>query len=279
MKQTYDHPYRVLQFCASNSDAALVIVTQVTGGTLRSSGAMMAVTAHDVAGYISNGCVDADIITRARAGQSGSLVYGTGSPFRDIILPCGGSIHVELVQRPDRKAVLSALTDLQARRAANLIINDMSVRLVPTLCIRIAGRGAAFIALAELATAAGFEVCLQSPDANIHPDAQHLIDPSAGTSSVDDPWTAVVLLFHDHDWEPEILREALASPAFYIGAMGSAKTHAARRDRLSELGVPNVEIDRIRGPIGLVPAQRDARCLAVSILAEIIQAAPVEGVL
>ena len=62
MSQTYDRAEDVLRYCAGHADAALVVLRDVTGGTLRAKGAMMAVTKGQVAGYISNGCIDADVI-------------------------------------------------------------------------------------------------------------------------------------------------------------------------------------------------------------------------
>ena len=80
------------------------------------------------------------------------------------------------------------------------------------------------------------------------------------------------MLFHDHDQEPAILRAALATDAFYVGALGSRKTHATRLEMLEEMGVDAHARARIHGPIGLVPSMRNAPMLAVSTLAEIIGA-------
>ena len=279
MTQTYDHAEDVLRDCVGSSDAALVVLTDVTGGTLRARGAMMAVTETRVMGYMSNGCVDADIISRARAGQSGCFIYGEGSPYRDIVLPCGGRLEIEIIQRPDQHVICASLKTLDGRKEAELRFGDVTVALVPRIKLRIAGRGAACLALAQLAERSGFDVLVQSPDKDILTQAQHLIDPDNPPSAMDDSRTAVVCLFHDHDWEVALLRQALSGPAFYIGAMGSVRTHGIRCHNLSSLGVPDDDINRINGPIGLIPAQRDARLLAVSILAEIIQAAQKEKLL
>lgn len=233
----------------------------------------MAVTEAHVKGYLSNGCVDADIIARARCGQSGGFIYGEGSPYKDIMLPCGGQLIVEIIQRPDHQLILTALKTLESRQDTELKLGRVSVLLVPRLKLRIAGRGAACLALVDLAKSCGFDVLIQSPDADIVTEAQHLTNPNAPPSVADDHRTAVVCLFHDHDWEAALLQQALSSPAFYIGAMGSERTHKIRCKNLSVLGVSDEDISRIKGPIGLVPAQRDARLLAVSVLAEIIQTA------
>jgi len=81
------------------------------------------------------------------------------------------------------------------------------------------------------------------------------------------------LMFHDHDWEVALLSQALSSEAFYIGAMGSERTHKLRCEALGEAGVSAENIARIKGPIGLIPSMRDANLLALSALAEIVQTA------
>ena len=85
-----------------------------------------------------------------------------------------------------------------------------------------------------------------------------------------DEWTAAVLLFHEHDWEIRLLKRILKSDCFYVGALGSRKTHASRVTALKEHGIADSEIDRIRGPIGLPIASRSPNEIAVSILGEII---------
>lgn len=258
---------------------------------MRSAGALMAVTADTVAGYVSNGCVDADIITRAKQGVAGMFIYGEGSPFRDIVLPCGGRIEVAIIPSPDQDIIGKLVSDLDARRSSNFCISSdfqltpksdrdtlFETGLTPKLRLRIAGRGEAMVALSRLAETSGLDVVLQSPDAQETPYVP-LLDPVNVPPSDDDARTAVVLLFHDHDWEPALLRQALQGPAFYIGAMGSSRTHARRRESLSALGLADDVIDRVRGPVGLLPAMRDANLLAVSILAEIIQVAQSEGLL
>ena len=239
----------------------------------------MSVTDTRAMGYMSNGCVDADIIMRARGGQSGRFTYGDGSPYRDIILPCGGRLEIAIFQTPDREAITSALVKLQQRQEVTLRLGELSIPLVPRIKLRIAGRGAACVALAQMAELSGFEVLVQSPDVDISPNVQHLINPADPPATDDDSRTAVVCLFHDHDWEAALLRQALAGPAFYIGAMGSERTHNMRCETLADLGTSTEDIARIKAPIGLIASQRDARLLALSILAEIMQSAQSEKLL
>ncbi len=257
----------------------MVVVTRIFGGTLRAKGALMAVSPQDNFGYISAGCVDGDIIFQAREAladqKSRRLVYGEGSPFKDIALPCGGTIEVLIVPNPDRAVINKALANLEARTVATLRLEDEILEYRPKLRIRIIGRGAPFEALAKLAITSGFEVIGQSPDASLEKSDfirfDHLMDPAHAPSLTDDPWTAVVFLFHDHDWEPALMVQALTGSAFYIGAMGSERTQKARLAMLEASGA--LSPSRVRGPIGMIPAMRDAQLLAVSILAEVISEA------
>jgi len=276
---TFDQAEDVLRYCVDQTQVALIVLTAVTGGTLRSRGAMMAVTETSSAGYISNGCVDADIIARARAGEKGKFIYGDGSPYLDISLPCGGRLEVAIFQNPNRSKLDAARIDLKARKETELQLDDASFVLLPRLKLRVAGRGAACLALAEVAKNSGFDVHVQSPEVDLMLNSEHLIDPNTPPDVEDDLRTAVVCLFHDHDWEAALLKQALAGPAFYIGAMGSERTHKKRCATLRELRVAQDQIDRINGPIGLIPAQRDARLLAISILAEVIQSAQLQNLI
>ena len=83
--------------------------------------------------------------------------------------------------------------------------------------------------------------------------------------------TAVVTLTHDPKLDDPALQEALRSRAFYVGALGSRKTHAARCARLAEAGFSDEAISRIRGPVGLSINARTPAEIAVSILAQIVE--------
>jgi xanthine dehydrogenase accessory factor len=84
--------------------------------------------------------------------------------------------------------------------------------------------------------------------------------------------TAVVTLTHDPKLDDPALDRALRSPAFYIGALGSRRTHARRVARLKELGHDDTAIARIKGPVGLDIGAITAPEIAVSILAEFVAA-------
>lgn len=87
-----------------------------------------------------------------------------------------------------------------------------------------------------------------------------------------DPFTAFAALTHDPKIDDGALVEALKRKCFYVGALGSRKTHAARRERLLASGVDEAAFDRIRAPIGLPIGAASPAEIAVSILAEIVDA-------
>jgi xanthine dehydrogenase accessory factor len=82
--------------------------------------------------------------------------------------------------------------------------------------------------------------------------------------------TAIVTLTHDPKLDDPALDYAVRSEAFYVGALGSRKTHAARLERMRARGIPQEALDRIRGPVGLAIGASTAPEIALSILAEII---------
>ena len=284
MTTAFHHPSDVLRFMHdAEQPCALICVTDIRGGAMRAKGALMAVCEDGaVAGYISNGCVDADLIYQAQAalkdGQMRRLKYGEGSPFKDIQLPCVGAIDLLVVPALDKEMIGGAVVKFATRQPASLRLDDFKWDYAPKLRLRIAGRGEAVRALTSQALQSGFDVHLQSPEADMHNDLAvtkfyHLTNPAMPPPQKDDAYSAVILMFHDHDWEVALLTQALASEAFYIGAMGSERTHALRVDALKEAGISDEGIARIRGPIGLIPSMRDANLLALSTLAEIVKAA------
>lgn len=86
-----------------------------------------------------------------------------------------------------------------------------------------------------------------------------------------DTRTAVVTLTHDPKLDDPALATALRSACFYIGALGSKRTHAARLERLHRMGFSDVELARIHGPVGLDIGATSPAEIAVSILAQVIQ--------
>lgn len=84
--------------------------------------------------------------------------------------------------------------------------------------------------------------------------------------------TAVVTLTHDPKIDDPALIAALRSDAFYIGALGSRKTHASRQERLREAGIADHEFSRIHGPVGLSIGAKSPAEISISILAQMTAA-------
>lgn len=134
-------------------------------------------------------------------------------------------------------------------------------------------------ALAPMAGLAGYEVTLVDPRRAFASDAR-FPGVSVTTEWPDealqrlgvDARTAVVTLSHDPKLDDPALQVVLRSPAFYVGALGSRKTHAARLERLREAGFAEAELSRIHGPAGLDIGARAPGEIALSILAQATQA-------
>jgi xanthine dehydrogenase accessory factor len=146
--------------------------------------------------------------------------------------------------------------------------------------LRLFAVGAVHIAqpLVRAARLAGFEVIVIDPRHAFAADVR-FPDVEVSTQWPDEALTAlapdarcaIVALTHDPKLDDPALAFALRSEAFYIGALGSRKTHAKRIERLREHGFSSEELARIRGPVGLAIGAQTPAEIAISILAEVIQ--------
>lgn len=282
-------------------DAVLTVIAGVEGPSYRPVGAMMSVLGpRERAGTLSSGCVESDIALHAmdarEKGQPTVVRYGQGSPFMDIQLPCGGGLDIALLPKPDRTVLAQVAENRQARipctLAIDLITGAMSledqgqtgrngdmlrVHLEPDIRFLVFGKGPEASTFAALVQSAGYPNLLLSPDAETLADGrasgcptQHLTRQLFPEDLAVDDRTAVVLFFHDHDWEPPLLAGALKTNAFYIGAQGSQRARDARLATLTAMGMAEPDLERLVGPVGLIPSARDAGTLAVSVLAEVL---------
>lgn len=286
------------------TDAVLAVIAGVSGPSYRPVGAMMVVIDEtERSGSLSSGCIEKDIslqALRVRETKRPEIVrYGQGSRYIDIQLPCGGGLDVLLLPLPDKQVLADVAQRHGARRACTLSIDvedgkmlladtgatgrtdgRLFVRIEPDIAFQVFGKGPEASIFAALAQSAGYPSVLLSPDTETLDAAaeagcatHHLTGASYPEEFETDYRTAVVLFFHDHDWEPPILAAALDSPAFYVGAQGSRQACNARLSALESMGVPAMSRARLRGPIGLIPSARDAGTLAVSVLAEVLATA------
>ncbi len=256
-------------------------------------------------GSFSGGCVEAAVVGEARrviaSGKAELVRFGDGSPYIDIELPCGGGIDLLIMPAPATDILLRACEELTARRpvvlqlglngtlAIKSDVNDQDrtgwndgvfqLRHNPDLRLVVVGHGEESRSLAALASSYGAIVSVLSPDIELVSAMQALgVEANVLKTPGRSPWlrtdrySAVVLLFHDHDWEGDLLEQVLEQDAFFVGAMGSRTTHALRVADLLNRGVGQASIDRITGPIGLIPATRDPATLALSALSQIAMA-------
>lgn len=286
---------------SAQESAVLAVIAGVEGPSYRPVGALMTIMGSTLrAGTLSSGCIESDIALHAtqaaEVGKPRTIRYGRGSPFIDIQLPCGGGLDILLLPNPDRDVIADVVRNKAARLPCSLIIDmdsgamrlkdvgatgrngqELTVRFEPDIRFLIFGKGPEASTFAALVNSAGYPSLLLSPDRETldHSnasgcDTRHLKDQSFPQDLGVDDRTAVVLFFHDHDWEPPILAGALNTPAFYIGAQGSQRARDARLMTLESLGVSDDAIKRLHGPVGLIPSARDAGTLAVSVLAEVL---------
>lgn len=148
----------------------------------------------------------------------------------------------------------------------------------PPLRMLIVGAVHIAQALVPMARLAGYDVTVIDPrrawaTAERFPDVDpvHEWPDDAMRANQPDRRTAVVTLTHDPKLDDPALLVALASPAFYIGALGSTRTHARRLDRLRAQGIDDVTLTRIHGPIGLAIGAKSPSEIALAILGQVTQ--------
>ncbi|WP_066342603.1 XdhC family protein [Azohydromonas lata] len=287
--------------------AMLVTVVRTWGSSPRPVGSVMALREDGaVVGSVSGGCIEDDLIhrhTRGGAWPAGLphlLTYGVSADEAHRFgLPCGGTLELLLEPDPDT-ALLGALvqaldagrlmrrsvrlgdgrvtqTETQAPQAlatADEVVNTFG----PAHRLLLIGAGALAECLATMALFSGFTVTVCDPREEY---AGHwgvagarLVRGMPDDVVLDfkaDARSAVVALTHDPKLDDLALLEALQSPAFYVGAIGSRRNDAARRARLTEhFGVDAATLARLRGPVGLYIGSRTPPEIAVSIMAELL---------
>jgi xanthine dehydrogenase accessory factor len=189
----------------------------------------------------------------------------------------GASVEGELLPSPAQLEETRSLL-ASGRSAALADADDLFVRAyTPAPRMLIVGAVHIAQALAPMADAAGFEVVVIDPrgafaSAERFPGIQLSAEwPDEALARLGlDAATALVALSHDPKLDDPALELALPSAAFYIGALGSRRTHEKRLERLRALGLDAL-LGRIHSPIGLNLGGRSPAEIAVAILAEVIQ--------
>ncbi len=283
--------------------SVLVTVGAVEGSSMRNPGTIMGVAEDgSFAGSLSGGCIENAVVAEAldvlKDGAARTVRFGAGSPYLDIQLPCGGGLDLLFHPLDNGDFAAACLASIAAREAFTITTNGESVAHQsgwqshsfeaaslasvfghwPQPQLQIIGHGAGVEALCILARTHGCTTRVLTPDERIVAQlAQRGIDAHLlkRTSQTDllasDVWTATIFLFHDHDWEIELMERALAQPHFYLGAMGGRRAHAFRSEALGARGVSTEALARIHAPIGLFHSSRDPHTLALSTLGEVIR--------
>lgn len=283
----------------------LATIVETWGSSPRPAGAMLAVRGDGlVAGSVSGGCVEDDLIFRIRnkslaVEKPEIATYGVSKEEATRYgLPCGGKLELvlepvvdkalvaDLLARVERHELVARTLDLAsgnvsltaASRAAAPLTFDRK-RLItvhgPRWRLLIIGAGQLSQYLAQMAQALDYSVTVCDPREE-YADTWNvegaLLDrgmPDDVVTAMNlDPRSAVVAVTHDPKLDDLALMEALKSPAFYVGALGSRLNSRKRRERLLSFDVSAQELDRLHGPIGLRIGSKTPPEIAVSILAE-----------
>jgi xanthine dehydrogenase accessory factor len=283
----------------------LAIVTKTWGSAPRSVGSLMVIRGDGVfEGSVSGGCVEGAVISESIAlikSKSISKMLSFSVANEDawqVGLACGGEIEILLVHISIEKIDIfkEAHERILNRQDFSISLNtvDKDIKLGASAKesgfedkvyhLSIAPRrqiiivGAVHIAqkLCEVAVSADYDVVV------IDPRAAFIDSRNFKGAAIVNDWpdeflaayrpdnqTALAVLTHDPKIDDLALKAALSSDVFYIGALGSLKTHASRIERLTKEGIDTSLLSKIKGPIGLNIGAKSPAEIAIAIMAEI----------
>jgi xanthine dehydrogenase accessory factor len=282
----------------------LVTIVKTWGSAPRPVGAMTVIRDDGhVMGSVSGGCVEDDLIDKVKAKQIAATkpeeaVYGvTTEQATRYGLPCGGTLELvlepisarsklpELLAIIEKHELVARMLDmktgevtLQSGKWSDELTYDGSVLKTvhgPRWRLLMIGAGQVSRYLANFAMALDYHVTVCDPREE-YMDEWDLEGVTLTRKMPDDVvlemnmdgHSAVVALTHDPKLDDLALMEALKSPAFYVGALGSTKNNDSRRKRLTEFDLSAEEIARLRGPVGLKLGGKTPPEIALSIVAE-----------
>jgi xanthine dehydrogenase accessory factor len=283
----------------------LATVVKTWGSAPRPVGAMLAIRDDgQVSGSVSGGCIEDDLIDRVRSHRLASdkpevATYGvTKEQAERFGLPCGGTLQLVLEPVKDGAALGELLATIERHElvARFLDLASGTIRLQPgrwsdalefdgTMLktvhgprwrLLIIGAGQLSRYLAQMAQALDYHVTVCDPREE-YSEAWDLAGVPINRAYPDDvalamnldAHSAVVAVTHDPKLDDVALLEALKSPAFYVGALGSKANNDNRRKRLADFDLSAEEIARLHGPVGLKIGSRTPPEIAVAILAEL----------
>jgi xanthine dehydrogenase accessory factor len=282
----------------------LATIVNAWGSAPRPIGALTAIRDDGmVEGSVSGGCIEDDMIARVRnrdlvQDTPAATRYGISEDeARRVGLPCGGTLELvleplsaasgidELLERVERHELVKRRVDMKSGRAEitpgvwsdKLAFDGDTLVSVhgPHWRLLLIGAGQLSKYLAQMAQALDYRVTVCDPreeyaDVWDVPNAEltrEMPDDVVIKMNLD-AHSAIVAVTHDPKLDDMALIEALKSPAFYIGAIGSKKNNDARRQRLAEFDLSPREIERLRGPVGLRIGSKTPPEIAIAILAE-----------
>ncbi|TNF35918.1 MAG: XdhC family protein [Gammaproteobacteria bacterium] len=289
-------------------EVALVTVLKTWGSSPRPPGSFMIMRRDGVhAGSVSGGCVEEDLLQRYRDRQLSDELptrvdYGVNRlDAMRFGLPCGGRMELLVEQLSDQREQLEQLltalrqhqlmarhVDLQtgqvslqaARAEQDFVYTPVYVRKVlgPQWLMLLIGAGHLSRYVSQMALMLGYHVIVCDPREEYAQSWQvdgveltGLMPDDAVQHYVQQPRSIVMALTHDPKLDDMALLDALRSPAFYVGAIGSRRNCELRRQRLRELGLSAEQLQGLHAPIGLPIGSHTPPEIAVSILAEITQ--------
>lgn len=284
-------------------------VIRTWGSSPRPPGSLMVIRDDgQVDGSLSGGCIEDDLIARLRRGELAkqlpqTVVYGaTAEEAQRFGLPCGGTVQIvleplgpaaqlrELLARLDAHQLVARRLDLrtglvelgEAGAGDTVRFDEAAQQLItvhgPALRLLLIGGGQLSRLLAQMALPLGYQVTVGEPRAEYHEGWAAIPEVLLATTMPDDlvlamnldANSAVLALTHDPKLDDLALIEALRTPAFYVGALGSRRNNEARRERLREhFGLSEAELARLHGPIGLNLRALTPAEIALSVLAEL----------
>ncbi|PMS22464.1 hypothetical protein C0Z18_03775 [Trinickia dabaoshanensis] len=296
------------RWLAEGQRVLIATVVRTWGSSPRPEGAMLAIRGDGlVVGSVSGGCIEDDLIDRLKRGEidmarPSVARYGVAAEEAHRFgLPCGGTL--ELVLEPlGRASGIDALCDGLANGALIARTLEMATgraSLAPAAAtdgvrfdgetlvtvhgpryrMLIIGAGQLSHYLASMAVGLDYRVTVCDPREE-YTDEWNVPGTGIVRSMPDDavlemkldPRSAVVAVTHDPKLDDLALMEALKTPAFYVGALGSRRNNAARRERLREFDLSEAELARLHGPVGIYIGSRTPPEIAISILAEVTAA-------
>jgi xanthine dehydrogenase accessory factor len=288
----------IARLLAEGERIALATVVAVRRSAPRPVGSKLVVSENgELYGSVSGGCVESDVAVQAAdviaSGEPRLVSYGIADDEAwEIGLPCGGEIDVfvQPLERdlPSGEGVLVTVLDgeragkqeLLPRGSLEAGVQELdgeqvfAEEIAPPARLVVVGATDTAEELCRAAGALGWRTVVIDPRPRLAtkerlPSAGELVVawPDALEADAD---TAVVVLTHEERLDSPALTKALASDAFYVGAIGSRRTQARRRERLLDAGLDDARLDGLAGPAGLDLGAATPAETAVSILAEIL---------